>query len=379
MIATDKFIQKHKYKFKYFEYEVNQSTINIRIPKTNCKITLDEQDIKHLSKNELITNKNFCYHKHYGFTYKEYGEYFLSSEFPFLLSLYDLYGDLGDMLVEFKIGIFSFEFSRVSDIACLLIEPYISKYEYSVADKGLQEYFYTIKISGVNIENHKEAIIKGLYYLNTLFRKKNDIVLNVYNIFSEDYDFKFAERYIKGNIDDDYRENKTLSTIKTTIVKDYKSTEPLQLYIYANTLSGNDKFIAFYRVLEYFFLRSQSYKIDNLRYKKNITSIDLLKEITLKDERTKLFNLLQQVCTVNIQKKIITEYNNYNQKTATITSLKVLSDHIYEFRCSLVHAKEDEIGKTNIPDIFGKQNNNYFINIVEILASASIKKFNLVK
>ena len=346
MNIINDYIQDNKYVFKYYEYTVSIDSITIKIPKTNSKLFLCENDIKRLINKELITNSSFAYHEHYGFTYEEYGEYFVGTEFPMLLSLYDLYGDLGDMHVEFKIGCVLYEFSPVSDIACLLIEPYISKYEYSVADKGLREYFYTLKLFGINKIEYKDEVIMGLYYLNSIFNKKRDITLSIYNIFPNDFDFKFAESFVNGEFDDDYRESKTLTIIKVKIVNDYKSTEPLQLYIYAKTLSGTDQFIAFYRILEYFFLRSQSYKIEKLRYKKNISSIELLKEISLKDERTKLCNLEQQICTPIIKKNILNKYNLNKVGSDQITNLKTLSDHIYSFRCSLVHAKEEDISKT---------------------------------
>jgi hypothetical protein len=372
------FIDENEHLIEELCLERVSNSVSITIPKTTLKVFLNENDLIRLNKNELLTsNKKFKYHQHYGFSFEDYGEYFLGSNED-VYSFYDLYGNAGDVFVEFDVSTVHFEFSPVSDICRILIEPFIGKYHYTILDRGLGEYFFTLKIYNCEPECHKDFILKGLYYLNTFYLKRNTTSLSVYHMFPIDFDFALAEKINTDEISD-LPEKKTYKTKKSKTNKDFISIEPLHLFIHAQGLNGVDRFLGFYRVLEYFFSRSQEYKIEKLRYKKSIKSFELLKEIKLKDEKNKLVNLLEMAITAKTKVKLIHEYNNHCIKGQSITSFKSLSEKIYNYRCSIVHAKEEEILKTTLPDIFFENcDDRFYYDLVNKLAELCINKFNLV-
>lgn len=368
MSIIDQYIENNESDLNELSYKKVNNTINLRIPNCNHQITLDEKQLQQLQNNELLHNiPGIQYFGNYGFNINTYGEYFLGSDG---YSLYEIYGDVSHIDLRFKIGETYFEFNSVSPICRLLLEPYFaSKAEY-IADRGFYEYFYTLKIINLKLYDYKELIIKALFYLNSHYLKTTKKPLSVFQIIPEGYDENdFSnEAYAE--------KEKIISRTRILKRKDFINIEPLYFYTYACTQNAANQFLGFYRIIEFFFGRGTETEVKNCRFDKSITEKQLISLIQSKDERSQLKNLLKNV----LNKSDITLLTNYLMHKGYLNdnSFGNFTNRIYEYRNSVVHAKENQIKDTKLPDIFGENDDYLSWNyLIKYIAEKCIQRINI--
>lgn len=104
----------------------------------------------------------------------------------------------------------------------------------------------------------------------------------------------------------------------------------------------------------------------------------MIKKIQNKDERSLLKNLLNKVLTKYDKKRII----NYLQHKKVIPSdiFSKFSNILYEYRNSLVHSKETQIDKVDLPDLFDEKPYYLYWNFtIKYIAEACIRRLNTKK
>lgn len=372
MKILNEFKEQLECSFSEEEYVIKSDSIEFGISHTNLRLNLFDKHFKILKNEKLIKNiPNLKFHNHYGFSYKTYGEYFLAINTDYL---YEIYGNATDIDLKFKIGNIYLEFNYISSICVLLMNPYYSRIAHYL-ERGLGEYFYTLKITNAPVNEHKDIIIKALYYLNTHYLRKINLPLSVFHLIPEGYE-EFNESEQKetnpDKIDKNYQRKRIFKR------KDFINIEPLILFNHASTLSDENKFMGFYRVIEFFFNRALERDLEHLRYDKSISEKEIIKKVQNKDEKSLLINLLNRVLTKSDKSKLLV----FLEHKGILTSNKFTNfcNTLYEYRNSLVHSKEIHISKINLPDLFNeKQQYNYWNFVIKYIAEACIKRLNLKK
>jgi len=281
-----------------------------------------------------------------------------------------MYGDATEIDLKFKIGKAYVEFNPISSICDLLMNPYYTNKAYYL-ERGLSEYFYTLKIHNLPSSEHKNLIIKALYYLNTHYLKKTNSTLTIIHLIPEDYDI-IEDNEVAGinEVEKKYLRKRTL------VRKDFINIEPIILFLNASTLPDENAFLGFYRVIEFFFNRALEQELEQLRKNDEISVKEIIKIIQNKDERSLITNLLNKVLTKYDKKRLI-EYLRH-KKLIFSDKFSKFSNTLYEYRNSLVHSKEAQIDKVDLPDLF--QDKLYYLYwnyTIKYIAEACIKRLNL--
>jgi hypothetical protein len=140
---------------------------------------------------------------------------------------------------------------------------------------------------------------------------------------------------------------------------------------------GN-RFLGFYRVLEYFFYRSLVMAVSEMRGDNRFTDQDIL-NLTRKSDELASLRKLTNACTSSSKKQGLTEFA-FKKGLIRTRGFDDLTRALYEFRCGLVHAKEEQITSAVVPDPFkpNRQIDDWNV-IVQELAIRAIKKYNAMK
>ena len=231
--------------------------------------------------------------------------------------------------------------------------------------------FATVRLYGVKQKHSEASFHKALYYINSHYFKPLGFVASL--------------RHLETDFDDPldifYGATEPEEAFKKIIRKrirtrdDFTSTEPLILYNHACISTGNESFISYYRVLEFFFMRAILAKIEILRNDPSAIAQDILDSASARNEEQQLRNLIANILTPS-QKKKLFEY----AKTKNLIKDAKLHDFVaglYTFRNSLVHAKEKQLQKTTLPDPFmANSNTKKWVYIVAVCAERAIRRFN---
>ena len=351
-------------------YRLVGDNLHFKIPKTKLNIILNKKHIKKLENKKLLKDiPNIKYYKNYGFSIDTYGEFFLGSD-SYLL--YDIYGEVSEIDLKFNIGNTYIEFNSVSKICKLLIEPYYSRFDWNIDDRGLEEYFYTLKIYNAPQEVHKDIVIKSLFYLNSHYLKTTNNPLSIYHLIPVGYDENSFSEEAEVVLE------KTISRKRTLKRKDFINVEPLYFYNDACIQTRENQFLGFYRVLEFFFNRGLEKELESRRYKSSIEEKDIISLIQNKDERSLLRNLINKVLTKSEKKKLIDSLLRKN--LIKDGSFDKFSNKLYEYRNSIVHAKENQLSNTILPDIFNEKNDYKVWNyVIKYISEQCIKRMNCEK
>src|SRR5690606_9020222 len=95
----------------------------------------------------------------------------------------------------------------------------------------------------------------------------------------------------ENDIDDIFRKVKRR---RTRTLKDLISKEPLVFYTQAVSLTGDEKFLCLYRIIEFFMYRARVNRIKEIRFNTSISDKELLMFFDHKDELSMLENLITE-------------------------------------------------------------------------------------
>lgn len=335
----------------------------ILIKSSGDTLKLSNNDLQKLSKAKKFKKPRFYFIDHCGFQYSDFGEICITvfrPEYSFIDEAQEWYAKP----LKFKISTKLFNIGPASPLFVLINEPIYR-------DSDLQydfQNFATIKVSKTNIKDIKDDIIKAMYYLNSFYLKPIGFVAKIYQM-KIDYD---AIKLWDIEVDDIF---KKLNRVRTRTRFDFISLQPLNLYNKAQLLNSDEKFLLLYRILEFFMDRARIRKISDIRFNKNVSDILLIKTIDKKNEEMLLQNLLNEALSIN-QKKRISRFAFYS-KLISEDNYQFLSTALYKYRNSIVHAKEQQILDTKIPNPFDLTNEpQSWIYIVDDIVQKCIRKYN---
>jgi hypothetical protein len=359
---------------RLFQNKENQMTANgqsleIPIPFIDEKIQLNDKNLNLLSKGKKLNNiKHLKYIDSCGYHYKNLYEISIHIEHPAYTFL-DGSNEWRSNRLSFKIGENQFFIGPSSQLFVMLTEPIysISKYHYAFDE------YATISLLLNNNSDYKSEIIKALYYLNSHYLKEigfhatiNNLQLESSDPLNIDYDNDISEVFKKA------------SRTRNRIRNDFQNIEPLLLYNHALILNSDQKFLYFFRVLEFFESRAKERKLKEIRFNAAVSEKEIFEVLNLKNEEKSLEMLLNEALTDSL-KNSLSDYA-FNNKLITQKKFSKLINQLYKFRNSIVHAKEAQITETMIPNPFEENFKIYkWIYIVDKLAIRCIKKYNEIE
>ncbi|MFH1674244.1 MAG: hypothetical protein ABIF87_12575 [Pseudomonadota bacterium] len=352
-----------------FSVEPCGQGVEIDVPGAISRLRLGKKQLEALENGDLINDvRKLKYHQDTGISFETYSEFFITIEHPQYLFL-DLTCEWpGSVPLRFKIGDISIVSGLASPLIVLLMEPHFM--DSDIHHAGFN-YFASVRLLGADHQIAASYLHKALYYMNSHYLKSVGLVV--------------ALRHLNPGFEDPLglysgiREPKEAfkKIVRRRVRKrnDFFSTEPLLLYNHACQSSGNESFLSFYRVLEFFFTRGILANIDALRNDPLASAQDILDIATAINEEQQLRSLVSRILTAS-QKKKLFEYAHW-QSLIDKASLSAFVGGLYSFRNSLVHAKEAHLQKTTLPDPFSElshtQNWTY---IVAVCAERAIRILN---
>jgi len=200
---------------------------------------------------------------------------------------------------------------------------------------------------------------------------KTDSFVKVYNVLPDDYESLIND----SDIDFDIDKMVNIERKRTRTRKDFISIEPIILFNHASTQDKENRFLGFYRILEFFFNRSLEHELRKLRLDSTISEKEIIQVIQKKDERYLLFTLLNNALT-NAEKKRIISFL-LSKSLIDKDKFEYFCNKLYDYRNSLVHAKEYQIDSIKLPDLFDERKDYQIWNyVIRALAKTCIARLN---
>lgn len=343
--------------------------IEIIVPGASSTLRLNKYQLEIIEAGHLIDDvRKLKYHRDCGISFDDYSEYFIIIEHPQYLFL-DLPSDWPSSTpLKFKVGDVSVVVGDASPLIVLLMESHYR--DSNVHPDGFNS-FATVKLHGVEQKHSEASFHKALYYINSHYFKPVGLVASLRHL-ETDFDDPLGIFY--GATEPEEAFKKIIRTrIRTR--DDFTSTEPLILYNHACISTGNESFISYYRILEFFFMRAILAKIEILRNDPSVNAQDILDSASARNEEQQLRNLIVNILTPS-QKKKLFEYAK-SKNLVKDAKLHDFAAGLYAFRNSLVHAKEKQLQKTTLPDPFMTNSNiKRWTYIVAVCAERAIRQFS---
>jgi len=349
------------------EIEIASNLIQVPVKHIDQKIKLHESQLDKLINGEEPDGiPSFKYLEDYGIKFKKY------YEIAILISSDDYNWFEGDdwntSPLKFKIGNTQFEVGLISPLMVLLYEPIHGESDFHYDF----EEFASIKMVVETVTDYKEEFSKAIYYLNSHYLKPISFYAKLKRLsFSRDEDDPLG--LFSG---EDHEEIfKVAKRVRNRQRNNFLSVTPLCLYNEAFENKGTFRFLTFYRILEFFMEQAVIATAKTLRHDTNITEIELIRELSIRTEEDQLINLFKSVTTSSKRRKLI----DYCSAKGLISERKFIQipTQLYQYRNSLVHAKEKEINRTNIPNPFEDiPDNEVWTYIAEEVARVCIGKLN---
>jgi hypothetical protein len=214
--------------------------------------------------------------------------------------------------------------------------------------------FPTIKVCVQDLACHQEAIEKALYYLNSCYLPKRGFRATVRHLSIEEDNTGLWEE-IEGDPVGFFAGGLARKRRRTR--KDFRTILPIRLYNLACSLSGELRFLTFYRVLEFFFDEASDRRLSAARHDASVPDGELAK---IAADRNREESCLASVLDLSAPagssaRKRLLDYTTGHRLVGKHTAAEV-AEQLYSFRNSLVHAKESETSRTRLPDPFSAEN-----------------------
>lgn len=347
------------------KYDGNCLFISINLIDSPIKIHSSQLD-KLCMGEEPNAIPSFKYLDSYGIKFKNYFEICISLTHHDYLFL-DSSKEWRTTPLKFKIGNSQFEISSISALMVLLTEPI-----HSDNNNGHYDFdrFASIKFSTDKDSNFQDEFCKALFYLNSSYLKPIGFHAKLMRLKIPSRDP--LDIFYENDIEDIF---KKASRKRNNKRKDFISVEPINLYNEAMFKLGEQKFLALYRILEFFISRSILKRIADLRYNSSVSEEEILALINVRTEELQLRNLLEEVLSQRRKNEL--KESCFRNALIQDTEFSQVVSALYAYRNSLVHAKESQLNNTVFPNPFDlKEENDKWLLIIDDLALRCIRKYN---
>lgn len=310
------------------EIVVSSDSVTLKVPRSQATIHLTARLLTDLLDCRRPTIEGLTYFDHCGFHYADYAE--------FLIHLEGLGGWPADRPLQFKIGTVLVTVGRSSHVLPALLEPYYRE-EHFFLQSDFDSYT-SVGLNGVTMVQARAAIHQAIFYLNVTYLAPLRSGAQIWHL-ATDEDLKYLPREDQGQL---------VPRKRVRIRKPFKAVAPLLLFNDACMATDDGQFLGFYRVLEYFFLVGFEEEVSRLRADEKVSTADLIKTARERTEVDQLRALLLG-CLTGPRRRALTRFATLHKLTAT-PGFDGLVAAMYDFRCSLVHAKAQELHRTRLPD-----------------------------
>lgn len=335
-------------------YNLDRAGLHLEIPGSVEVLTLPLRQLRRLEKGKRLGGvPGFQYYDHCGFSFRSYAEFFITAGKSVNWE--------ADTL-QFKIGNVEISVDSASEIIPLLFKPY-----YRNKDHYQTEFqtYATLKMYGADTKDHQSLLHKAIYYLNAEYLRPIDLAAALYHLIppSEPFYYPMFDKVVSSRI------------IKK---RNLRSIEPLIMFNLASEQYEGNRFLGYYRVLEYFFYRSLAMAVGEMRRDNRFTDQEIV-NLTRKSDELASLRKLTNACTSSSKKRTLSDYA-FKKGLIKTRTFDDLTKTLYDYRCGLVHAKEEQITSAVVPDPFkpNRQIEDWNV-IVQELAIRAIKKYNAMK
>jgi hypothetical protein len=284
-------------------------------------------------------NSNVKLHGRYGYSIGNFHEFFITDSVADNFATLPIAGSIATVGKITPLGYFLFRADCEEDY------------------HGHIAHWQTIRLQNLPPKNLEAVLLKAL----DVFCHGNTTAIKLRSIEIEEDFYTFLEY---GKIDKPIRDVRRVPC----------DLAPIRLFYYARREEENEAaFIQFYRILEHYAYNLKIQDIAKLR-RKTIPETDFLKEahrIVRQHEKDDLFELIK---TLPI-KAILTK--SHKQGLITASTPRALAHKLYEFRNSVVHAKEDYRVPLLVKSPIGEaEGTDLLVSIIRSLAKAAISKYS---
>lgn len=241
-----------------------------------------------------------------------------------------------DKPLTFRVGSALVRLGAVSAATALLLEPHYR------LKQAYQDEFYE-SLSSIQIRGSlkpREDAQTALFYLNSDYLRPVKAAARILHLIPP------------GDVEKDAPPFGPLASRKLVRTRPPIGTlVPVQLFNAASTSSGEARFLGFYRVLEFFFGRARRAELAEARRDLSLPDSVLFKRV--RDERGELPQLQAAIrsALTPAEKRMLVRFANHHN-LVKCSSIDEVSTALYEFRNSIVHAKEEEASRSRVPDPF---------------------------
>jgi len=303
----------------------------------------------------------------YGLTHEDYSEVFIELKHPKYSFLDTPTCWPASAPLRFRIADIMISVGNASPLSVLIMEPHFQ--DSDLHPEGFAR-LASVRMVGPKHDLHG-MMAEVFFYLNSHYLKPVGCYATVYHVAPEFEDP--LELY--GGASDPVNTFAKIARRRVRTRRDHISSEPLRLYNYGCRASGTAGFLSLYRVLEFFFHRSTVSTVEAMRHDSAVNAEAIIAAARRRYERYQLTDLLKGILTRSQTKKLV-EYASAKCMTDKNT-LQSMADSLYEYRNSIVHAKESEITKTIVPDGFAVTDDlARWTYIVKVCAERAIRVHN---
>lgn len=251
-----------------------------------------------------------------------------------------MYWPFGELdTVRFRIESAEVELALCSGLWQLLLGPYYEESDWGQEDFG--QNLPTIRIAGHGNIDYMSSIISAIYYLNSYYLADADICVDVCHLTPAFTPLEFAiDEFGKAKL------NQKRLVVRPVL----RCRDAALLFNRAANSTYESRFLNYYRTVEYFTTQEVIDEINRLRHDTKVDTKELIRMIGKKGECDSLRVLLNRRLTPSMRGRFANYA--YYKKLIKKNSFDALVDGLYEYRCSIVHAKEAMLDRTSIPDPF---------------------------
>lgn len=264
-----------------------------------------------------------------------------------------------DEPLRFRIGSTLVQLGSISPALALILEPYYKvPYNYQ---REFAEHLSSISVFASS--SPRDDALQALFYLNADYLAPSKASARIFHLLNP------------GDIED-APEFDIVSAGRKRIRKRprIQSTAPVKLFLAAASDYSEFRFLSHYRVLEFYFSRARQTEFSRARKDPSVADAELFKRV--KDERGELPQLLSVVrsALTSAEASAVMRYVT-RHGLAACKSLNEVASALYAHRNALVHAKEDELARSRVPDPFDPSNHSHGWEwIAEYLAIRCIRR-----
>ena len=329
---------------------IRGQTLLVHVPETDAHIKLARTHLP--SNNRRASAHGLTYFDHCGLHYESYAE--------FLIYLDNWQSWPTKSALRFRVGDVCVSVGLCSHLIPLLFGPYYLDDRLNQIDLAG---YSSIRLIGVSRDQAKHVVLEALYYLNSHYLAPIKSGVQIHHLLTQD-DLRKLPPWGKADV---------VSRKRVRRREPIANLPAALLFNQASVTYGDARFLGYYRVLEYFSPIGFEEEVARLRSDVSVSVANLIGIVKNRSERDQLRHLLSRI-TTHAQRRRLTKFAK-DYKLVQNEKFEDLVGALYDFRCSIVHAKVSEMERTRVPNPLQSDNIlTHWIYLTRELAKRAVQK-----